>query len=316
MLDISVIIATYNRAAVLEETLRAFCELDTDGMSWELVVVDNNCSDRTKTVIESFGDRLPIRYLFEPRQGKNVALNTALEVADGGLLVFADDDITPSKGWLAAYKVGTQEYSGFSAYGGPVEDTFEGGCPEWVLSGIKGVCEFSSDVAKGWPEDNQEFGCNMNPLGANMAIPRKTIYSSGLRFNDSIGPRGQGRIAGSETELLLRIRRNGGRLFHLKDVKVLHRIPKELQSPEYLRKRAMWFGRGFARITGFTPLPTIAGVPRFLIRMVPVLCAKMCVCYILRNRGGYFNNQLRMLKCAAIAAEYWRGNGSWLPAEG
>lgn len=46
--DISVIIATHNRAAMLRETLESMIRLDREGLSDEFVVVDNNSSDHTK----------------------------------------------------------------------------------------------------------------------------------------------------------------------------------------------------------------------------------------------------------------------------
>ena len=87
-LDISVLIATYNRAEILRQTLQSMTKLNRDGLSVEFVVVDNNSTDHTKEVIKSFTDRLPIRYLFEPRPGKNCALNKALnEVSFGEISV-------------------------------------------------------------------------------------------------------------------------------------------------------------------------------------------------------------------------------------
>lgn len=49
-------------------------------------------------------ERLPLRYAYEGRRGKNVALNSALALVlpatDSQLLVFSDDDATPAPDWL------------------------------------------------------------------------------------------------------------------------------------------------------------------------------------------------------------------------
>ena len=50
-LDISVLIATYNRAEIIRQTLESMTGLDREGISIEFVVVDNNSSDHTKEVI-------------------------------------------------------------------------------------------------------------------------------------------------------------------------------------------------------------------------------------------------------------------------
>ena len=50
----SVIIATYNRADDLRETLRSIAGLSPSG-AWEVIVVDNNSKDHTKTVVSGSG---------------------------------------------------------------------------------------------------------------------------------------------------------------------------------------------------------------------------------------------------------------------
>lgn len=100
-LNISVLVATYNRADVLRETLEAFTELDREGLSVEFVVIDNNSGDHTKSVVKSFSGRLPLVYLFQPIPGKNRALNKALdEIQLGEVIVFTDDDVRPANNWL------------------------------------------------------------------------------------------------------------------------------------------------------------------------------------------------------------------------
>ena len=59
-LDISVIIATYNRADILAETLENLSRLDRDDINAEFVIVDNNSCDQTKDVIANFSISLPI----------------------------------------------------------------------------------------------------------------------------------------------------------------------------------------------------------------------------------------------------------------
>src|SRR5215471_339532 len=102
-MDCSVIIATYNRARLLRQTLDSLrAQVLAAHLDWEIVVVDNNSNDETRRVVESFArqDGVQIRYLFERRQGKSFALNTALPISRGEILAFTDDDITPRQDWL------------------------------------------------------------------------------------------------------------------------------------------------------------------------------------------------------------------------
>ena len=61
-----------------------------DSVDWEVLVVDNNSSDRTRAVVEEFCRQHYSRfsYLFEQRQGKSYALNTGIREACGEILAF------------------------------------------------------------------------------------------------------------------------------------------------------------------------------------------------------------------------------------
>ena len=103
-MDVTVAICTWNRARLLDTTLARMCSLRIPaGIRWELLVVDNNCTDETPAVIERYASRLPIRRLVEERQGTSFAKNCVLSQAEGELLVWTDDDVLVDENWLAAY---------------------------------------------------------------------------------------------------------------------------------------------------------------------------------------------------------------------
>src|SRR4051812_41821624 len=90
----SVVIATYNRAADLRETLASLAALRPDG-PWEAIVVDNNSTDGTRALVEELapGFPAPLRYAFESTQGRSAALNTGIAQARGEIVVTTDDDV-------------------------------------------------------------------------------------------------------------------------------------------------------------------------------------------------------------------------------
>ena len=101
--DYSLIVCTYNRAWDLREMLETALALRTEGrFEYEIVVVDNNSSDNTRQVVEALLPRAHgrLRYLFEGRQGKSYALNTALEAVRGRIFSIADDDFLLPEDWL------------------------------------------------------------------------------------------------------------------------------------------------------------------------------------------------------------------------
>ena len=66
MTEFTVAIATWNRAKLLDRTLTEMHRLRIPpSVEWELLVVNNNCTDQTDTVISNHKKYLPIRRLFE-----------------------------------------------------------------------------------------------------------------------------------------------------------------------------------------------------------------------------------------------------------
>ena len=79
-MDATVLIATYNRAALLDETLASLARMRVSpALRWEAIVIDNNSHDDTRAVVERHIAAFPVslRYLFEAAQGRSSALNAA-----------------------------------------------------------------------------------------------------------------------------------------------------------------------------------------------------------------------------------------------
>jgi len=103
MIKVSIILCTYNRCRLLVSALESAAALQVpESIDYEIVVVDNNSKDQTRSVIEGFCSRYPrrFRYLFERQQGKSHALNAGIRNAQGDILAFMDDDVTVEPTWL------------------------------------------------------------------------------------------------------------------------------------------------------------------------------------------------------------------------
>ena len=84
MCDVTVTICTYSRCAQLRDALESVLSQELpDGVRYEVIVVDNNSTDATRQVVDSFiaNDHDNVRYVFEGRQGLSFARNTGLEQA-------------------------------------------------------------------------------------------------------------------------------------------------------------------------------------------------------------------------------------------
>lgn len=100
---ITVLIATRNRAGILEQVLDSYTRLRSPAGGWETIVVDNGSVDSTPDIVQRFAGRLPVTYVAEPQAGKSRAVNAGLRHAKGNLTLFTDDDILPTPDWLVHY---------------------------------------------------------------------------------------------------------------------------------------------------------------------------------------------------------------------
>jgi glycosyltransferase involved in cell wall biosynthesis len=86
--EISVVIPTYNRAAMVVEAVASV--LAQEGADFELIVVDDGSTDETGQRLAGFGGRL--RYHREPHAGVSAARNRGLRLSRGSLIAFVDSD--------------------------------------------------------------------------------------------------------------------------------------------------------------------------------------------------------------------------------
>src|SRR5258708_18628298 len=99
-MHITVGICTWNRCELLTQTLSRLRTLAVPpDVDWEVLVVNNNSTDRTDAVVDSFVGRLPIRRLFEPRPGVACARNRVLREGRGDCVLWTDDDALVDENW-------------------------------------------------------------------------------------------------------------------------------------------------------------------------------------------------------------------------
>jgi GT2 family glycosyltransferase len=93
-MELTVVIPTFNRWTVLEETLRRLASQQTEA-EFEVIVVDDGSKDSTAGHAESFAGSaaIPIRILSQPNLGPAAARNKGAAAAAGEILLFLGDDI-------------------------------------------------------------------------------------------------------------------------------------------------------------------------------------------------------------------------------
>jgi glucosyl-dolichyl phosphate glucuronosyltransferase len=244
--NVTVLIPTYNRAALLDETLASIRALRVrTGRLWEVFVVDNNSTDHTRAVVERHARDFPValRYLLEPRQGRSSALNAGIAASEAAVIAMTDDDVRVEPGWLDA-ACDVLEDPSLSYAGGPVSPIWGAPPPPWLdlsrgdLWGTIAIQDHG-DLPLSY-EDARKV-----PLGANIAA-RRSVFTAIGGFRADLG-RSSGRLVmGQEVpELLMRARAAGMRGVYLPAMRVHHHVPSKRLTRRYFR--AWWYGKGVSR---------------------------------------------------------------------
>jgi glycosyltransferase involved in cell wall biosynthesis len=90
---ISIVVPAFNEERLLPSTLQAIRESAQAFPDWELIVCDNNSTDRTAEIARAAGAKV----VFEPKNQISRARNTGAAAASGDWLLFIDADSSPSR---------------------------------------------------------------------------------------------------------------------------------------------------------------------------------------------------------------------------
>jgi glycosyltransferase involved in cell wall biosynthesis len=94
-LTLSIVIPVYNEERYIKHCLDAIKAQTV--MPLEVIIVDNNCTDKTIEIAEKYDF---VKVVNEPRQGRGYARSTGFDAAGGDIIGRIDADSIPAKNWV------------------------------------------------------------------------------------------------------------------------------------------------------------------------------------------------------------------------
>lgn len=265
MTRVVVAICTWNRCELLRQTLEGLKALVIPSdVTWDVLVINNNCTDATDNVVAEFTGMLPLRLVHEPVPGLSNARNRALRECRGDYIVFTDDDVQVESGWLQAFVEATRAWPGAAVFGGPVQ-------PWFPVPPDRELFEAFPAIRNGFCgiDHRRLLGPLPSPLrltGANMAF--KVDALGDLRFDPALGVN-QASLGGSEeTAFITALRARGEEVVWAPDMRLRHYVDPARMQLGYLIRLARDRGRSAVREKGVPRAAKIAGAPvRFWVRL-------------------------------------------------
>jgi cellulose synthase/poly-beta-1,6-N-acetylglucosamine synthase-like glycosyltransferase len=309
--DVSVVISTYNRCASLRTALDALVA-QTGTVPHEIIVVDNNSTDRTASLVHEYVSACPglVRYVFEKSQGLPYARNAGIIAAEAPLIAFTDDDVCVAADWVESIKRAFDAHPEVDVLGGRVLPRWNQAPPPWFSKKLlaplalqdKGDVPMRVDAANAAP-------CL---IGANFAFRRAVFDRVGL-FDPAY-------IRGEDREIQLRVWRAGGLGLYVPAIMTWVDVPAERLTKTYFRQwhanTGAWGSRMrlldlIGRDGAIVPernaqAPHLFGAPAFLYRQLLQHLRRWTAAALRRDQPEAFYEECRFRYIAAYLRERYR----------
>jgi len=180
-MKLSIIIPTYNGAAILQRSLDTWFRQTLPQTEYEVVLVDNNSTDNTHVIVQDYLDKYPkFRYIKETKPGATAARHAGAKVAKADILIFADNDGLFNDTCIEEILKVYAQNPEVAAVTGRIEILWDKTVPNWIIpyEFMLGKLDYGNDV---------KFAYNLFLNGGLFSI-KKQIFEQLQGFNpDLIG---------------------------------------------------------------------------------------------------------------------------------
>ncbi|MDP5339032.1 MAG: glycosyltransferase, partial [Nodularia sp. (in: cyanobacteria)] len=236
--QISAIICTHNRDTYLGAAIDSLLAQDFTA-EFEVVVVDNGSSDRTREVVEQRLGDSRVKYVFEPTIGLSVARNTGARVASAEIIAYLDDDAVASVSWLQVLSAAYQNNSKLAIAGGKVTLLWPPNTepPSWLSPGLAGNLG-AYDLGDRMIYIEQP---GLTPRGLNYSLRRSFLAEIG-GFDPQLGRVGKNLLSNEELQMTEFALQRGWQVAYLPEALVAHNVAPERLNRAWFLNRGWWQG--------------------------------------------------------------------------
>ena len=254
MVDFTVAVPTYNgehRLPGVFEALRS--QTGLDGISWEILIVDNNSHDQTAAVVQQCQETsaVPVRYVLEQRQGAAYARDRAIHESESALVGFLDDDNIPAADWVAAAYHFAQAHPKAGAIASRIYADYEVEPPEQFhrISAFLAITQRGDQPLLYHPQQR------ILPPSAGLVVRRQTWLSIVPKHLVLSGRVEGSMLTGEDIEMLSYIQQSGWDIWYNPAMTLTHKIPQHRLQRDYLLPffRGIGLSRHVTRMLNVAP---------------------------------------------------------------
>lgn len=292
---VSVIVPCNNEENNLPDVLDSICLQNYPADLFEVIVVDDNSTDRTYQIASGFKTSINVHTLYNNGSGKKQAIRTGISAASGNLIITTDADCLMGANWIRT-----------------IASFFENHKPDMIISPVQikstpgffgrfQELEFLSlqGITAGTALSGDGIMCN----GANLAFTAAAYLKHSFNLHDEIP-------SGDDIFLLHSLKRAGdSKILWLESQDSIIRTTPAQSVGAFLTQRTRWL----SKVKSYTDISTlILGIvtfvtilvqiffmaavfinPEFLPQLVVVLLLKMVPDYlILMNCSRRYGRRL------------------------
>lgn len=231
---LTAIICTYNRAKYIGPLLESIAANDLAKEEYEILLVDNNCTDNTREICETFAEAhkdVQFRYTNEPEQGLSAARNRGIKEAKGDVLVYVDDDALVDTWYLRTIAEYMSAHPEICAIGGKIIPLYETEEPKWMSPYTKTLLTAWMDFG----DEVRPFPRGKFPGGGNSAYRAEVFEKVGL-FNTELGRKGDSLMGAEEKDIYDKMNALGMQYMYVPAMTLHHIIPQRKLEKDYFDK--------------------------------------------------------------------------------